>query len=142
MSMKSFLIRKLAVKMMVKESVIENVINHQFISALDATMEGDDVEISGFGKFLFNYKKALKKYEKELSKMVYFERQLSKETSPMKITSLKNKLENTRLNVESLRKKINKKDEYSSDLRRLEEQAVPNVRDGGEDSPAAFKHVL
>lgn len=132
MSMKSFLIRKLAVKMMVEESTIESVVNHQFLSALSATSNSDEIEISGFGKLHFNYKKALKKYEKELRKMAFFEEQLKKPNiSPTRIGSLTNKLESTRQTALALKNKINQKDEYQSDLRRMEEQAVPFFRDGG-----------
>jgi hypothetical protein len=43
------------------------VISHQFESAIKAMQTNSTVEISGFGKFLFNYKRAQKeltKYEK------------------------------------------------------------------------------
>jgi len=56
----------MAVKMMVSEAVIEEVISHQFKSAQEAmkTPDIESVEISGFGKFLFNKKKALNTMEK------------------------------------------------------------------------------
>lgn len=61
MSVRDFLIRTLAVKMMVSEKTIEKVIDHQFSSANQAMNVNDSVEISGFGKFFFNKKKAIKK---------------------------------------------------------------------------------
>jgi len=61
MSVRDFLIRTLAVKMMVSEKTIEKVVDHQFQSANQAMDLNDSVEISGFGKFFFNKKKAIKK---------------------------------------------------------------------------------
>lgn len=143
MSMKSFLVRKLAVKMMVEEHVIESIVNHQFLSALAATSSSDEIEISGFGKFHFNYKKALKKYERELKKIAFFEEQLKKpNNSEARISSLTNKLENTRQAALALKNKINQKDEYSSDLRRMEEQAVPFLPTSGRRSQTEAEHML
>ena len=73
LSMKEYLIRTLAVKMMISEKTIEAVINHQFNSANDAMKIHNSVEISGFGKFTFNYKKAQKKMEKMLSQKQLFQ---------------------------------------------------------------------
>lgn len=143
MSMKSFLIRKLSVKMMVEESLLESVINHQFLSALSAISHSDEIEISGFGKLHFNYKKALKKYEKELRKRAYYEQELNKpNNSQTRISSLTNKLEGTNSQISSLYNKLNQKDEYRADLRRMEEQAVPFFANGGGCSQAEASHML
>jgi nucleoid DNA-binding protein len=64
LSVKDYLIRKMAVKMMVTESTIDAVIRHQFSSANDATQKHKSLEISGFGKFYFNEKKAQKTKER------------------------------------------------------------------------------
>lgn len=64
LSMKDYLIRRLAVKLMTSEKTIEAVINHQFQSANEALLNNKTIEISGFGKFIFNDKKALKKMSK------------------------------------------------------------------------------
>ena len=63
MSVKDYLIRTLAVKIMVSEKVIETIVNHQFQSANEAMDLHNSLEISGFGKFYFNHKKALKKLD-------------------------------------------------------------------------------
>jgi nucleoid DNA-binding protein len=63
MSVKDFLIRTLAVKMLTSEKTIEAVINHQFQSANEALDLNNSVEIAGFGKFFFNSKKATKRIE-------------------------------------------------------------------------------
>ena len=67
MSVKDYLIRIMAVKEMMSEKTIEAIVNHQFQSANLALQEHYSVEISGFGKFLFNHKKALKKLDKMYS---------------------------------------------------------------------------
>jgi len=63
MSVKDYLIRILAVKSMRSEKVIEAVVSHQFQSANEAMQKNNTVEISGFGKFIFNINKANKKLE-------------------------------------------------------------------------------
>ena len=54
MSMKDFLIRVQAVKMMKSEKTIEAVVNHQFQSTNLAMRTNNSVELSGFGKFFFS----------------------------------------------------------------------------------------
>lgn len=57
-SVKDYLVRTLGVKIMVSEKVIEAIVNHQFQSANEAMDLHNSIEISGFGKFYFNEKKA------------------------------------------------------------------------------------
>ena len=66
MSVKEWIIKKMAINLVVSEKIIDQVITHQFDSANDALNTNDSVEISGFGKFLFNTKKADTKYRKLL----------------------------------------------------------------------------
>ena len=61
LSVKDFLIRTLAVKLAIHEKIIEAVVNHQFQAANEALDSNTSVEISGFGKFVFNEKKAERK---------------------------------------------------------------------------------
>ena len=63
MSIKDYLIRTLAVKIMVSEKTIEAIVNHQFQSANEAMSTNNSIEIAGFGKFFFNEKKATRKLE-------------------------------------------------------------------------------
>lgn len=122
MSIKDFLIRKLAINLLTEEKVIEAVVNHQFTSALNATQTAKEIEISGFGKMFFNDKKAASKYQKQLQKMEYFTEQLSSpNNSPARILSLTNKLNNTIEVAQTLKPRINH--ELLSNLRGLEKQA-------------------
>ncbi len=70
-SIKEQLIKKIAVNRvtdhLISEKIIDSVITHQFDSAHKATGVYNSVEISGFGKFVFNMGKAhktMEKYEK------------------------------------------------------------------------------
>lgn len=63
MSVKDFLVRTLAVKIMVSEKTIEAVVNHQFQTANEAMDINNSIEIAGFGKFFYNNKKAQKRIE-------------------------------------------------------------------------------
>lgn len=74
MSVKEYLIRTLAVKLAINEKTIEAVVNHQFQSANEAMDLNHSIEISGFGKFMFNEKKALKKLAKLESKRDYMQK--------------------------------------------------------------------
>ena len=66
MSVKEFIIKKMSISLIVSEKVIDQVVQHQFDSANDALNTNDTVEISGFGKFFFNTKKANTHYNKLL----------------------------------------------------------------------------
>lgn len=121
MSVKDFLIRKLAVQLMTSEKTIEAVVNHQFQSANVALQDNETIEISGFGKFYFNKKKAQKKMDKMLSKAALFEKQTNNpELSEQKRKSAANKLANTLVGIETLKPKLHA--ELCTDLRGVEEQ--------------------
>lgn len=121
MSVKDFLIRKLAVSLMTSEKTIEAIVNHQFRSANSALQDNNTVELSGFGKFHFNYKKAVKKMEKMVSKANFFHAQVNNmELTEQKRISSANKLANTLAQIETLKPKLNV--EHQPDLRGMEEQ--------------------
>jgi nucleoid DNA-binding protein len=108
LSVKDYIIRKMAVKLMVSEKTIDTVISHQFSSANEALKSNNSVEISGFGKFLFNQKKANKRMEKMLSQKAYFQSVIDNpETSEQKRASTQTKLTNILINIEALKPKMN-----------------------------------
>ena len=120
LSVKEYLIRKMAVKMRISEKVLETVINHQFQSANAAMSQNKSIEISGFGKFFFNEKKAHKTMEKFLSQKALFEKWANDETLPeAKRQSARLKLQIALDGIRDLKPKI-----YDSfpDLRGMEEQ--------------------
>jgi nucleoid DNA-binding protein len=79
LSVKDFLIRTLTIKLAMNNKVIEAVINHQFQAANEALDVNSSIEISGFGKFMFNEKKADKKIIKLLAKMAVAEKSMTDE---------------------------------------------------------------
>lgn len=108
LSVKDYLIRVLAVKMLTSEKVIEAVVDHQYQSTNDAMATNYSVEIAGFGKMLFNNKKALRRMEKLYSKEALFTKMLlDKSITEQKRQSLTLKLHNTRLTIEALKPRIN-----------------------------------
>ncbi len=108
MSMKDYLIRVMAVKMMVSEKTIESVINHQFQSVSAAMKDSNSVELSGFGKFYFNKKKALKRLDQLMAKKEAVERTLNDSTiSEAKRQRANTMLTNTIADIEYLTSKTN-----------------------------------
>jgi nucleoid DNA-binding protein len=122
MSVKDYLVRTLAVKMMISEKTIETVVNHQFQSANEAMDTNNSIEISGFGKFYFNEKKAKKRLEDlTRKKNLMLEFIASAETSEQKKRSSQVTLEKTEALINLLKSKTTYEDQLLSDLRGLEE---------------------
>ena len=98
----------MSVGMVVSERVIDQVITHQFNSAEDATKTKNSIEISGFGKFVFNKPKAEKKIAKLLKIKKSYEQQLAENTLPTKkLDVIKSKLSNLNLTLNSIKPKVN-----------------------------------
>jgi len=123
LSVKEYLIRKMAVKMMMSEKLIDSVVSHQFSSANEALFQNKSVEVSGFGKFYFNEKKAHKLMEKFLSQKELFERWSNDELLPeAKRKSSKLKLQIALDGIRDLKPRMY--DNNVSDLRGVEEQPI------------------
>lgn len=120
--MKDWLIRKLAPKLMISEKTLEAVINHQFQSANEALLNNKSVEISGFGKLIFNDKKAVKRMEmyKQIEKALL--NILSQPDLPeAKKRATEMKLQTTKSNIEALKPKLHE-NQLLPDIRGVEEQ--------------------
>jgi hypothetical protein len=110
----------MAVKMMISEKTLDAVVTHQFSSANAAMKENDSLEISGFGKFLFNRKKAQKMMEKFESQRSLFSKKLEDPSlSERRRNSLEIKLQVALDNIRDLKPKLY---ESVTDLRGMEEQ--------------------
>ena len=130
MSVKDWIIRKLAPKMLLSEKTIEAVINHQFQSANEALYEHKSLEMSGFGKFLFNDKKAVKYMAKLESQKELFERWSNDETLP----EYKRKLGRMKADIAIENIKALKPKMYAfTDIRGMEEQ-FDSARETEEDN--------
>lgn len=84
LSVRDFLIRKLAVDIMIPEKVIEAVVVHQFSNALNAIPIHNSIEISGLGRFVL-YKATLERHLKKLLRV----EELSKEDITNEFLSMK-----------------------------------------------------
>ena len=125
MSVKDFLVRTLAVKMMMNEKTIEAVVNHQFQSANEAMDLNNSLEISVFGKFYFNEKKAIKRLGQLNAKKQAIQKIIIDETtSEQKKRSSNVTLEKTEALINLLTTKTIYEDQLLSDLRGVEEQPL------------------
>lgn len=114
---KEYIIKKIAVNRvtdkLISEKTMDVVITHQFESAIKAMKNNNTVEISGFGKFLFNFKRAQKeliKYEKIREQYVSL---LETTSSEEKRIILESKLAIAIDGIKNLKPRVN---EYISNL--------------------------
>ena len=122
MSVKDYLVRTLAVKMLISEKTIEAVINHQFQSANEAMDFNNSLEIAGFGKFYFNEKKATKRIGALNAKKTAMETIIADETtSEQKRRSSQVILDKTEALINLLKTKTIYEDQLLSDIRGVEE---------------------
>jgi hypothetical protein len=76
MSVREYLVRILSVDVAIPEKIVDAVIAHQFQSANEAMDTNKSLEISGFGRFVFNDKKAVKRMAYLLNKLDVYTLQL------------------------------------------------------------------
>ena len=108
LSIRDYLVRTLAVKLLVNEKVVDTVVAHQFSEANEALRHNDSIEISGFGKFFFNKKKAAKKIETMIRQRELLERHLTNpETTEHKRSIAEQKISSLTANIEQLKPRIN-----------------------------------
>lgn len=108
MSVKDYLVRTLAVKILTSEKIVEAVVNHQFQSANEAMDLNNSVEIAGFGKFFFNSKKAIKQLNSLNAKVIALTRILNDvNSSDKKKHSASVTLEKTIAQIKSLKARTN-----------------------------------
>lgn len=107
MSVKEWIIKKMAINMVISEKVIDAVVVHQFDSANDAVNIHKSVEISGFGKFYFNQKKALAQYNKLLAiKQAYEKMLLDESITATKRNAVELKMQIIQSSIKTLKPKI------------------------------------
>lgn len=133
MSTKDYLLRVMSVRTKIPLKTLEAVVNHQFQGMLEAMQTEYSVELSGFGKFLFNHKKAQKKYDKQLSKIAMFENKLKlPDLTEKQINSYKLKLESAVKMANEIKPKL-KLNELVSDMGGVEKPGDSSLRIEGED---------
>lgn len=121
LSVKHWIIRQMSVRTMMQESLIETVVNHQFDSAIVALDTNNSLEFSGFGKLLFNVKKAYKKLDKMENQIQEFTRIIDDPlTNDIRRKRMEFKLNATLKNFNYLNTKLNG---YKQDIRGMEESS-------------------
>lgn len=97
----------MSINMVISEKTIDAIVTHQFDSANDALNVNKSVELSGFGKFYFNTKKALAQYNKLLAiKKAYQNMLLDEKTSDVKRNAVELKLQIIETSIKTLKPKI------------------------------------
>ena len=99
LSVKNFLIRKLSTDKVIPEKVVDAIVTHQFSTVIDALLKYKSVEISGWGKFVFNQKRADKMFEKLTKNKLELEQLI--ETDIIRI-----RMERTKVKLESITKML------------------------------------
>ncbi len=107
MTIKEWLVKKLSRSISVPEKDINCVITNQFDSANDAVGIHDTVEISGFGKFIFNQGRAKKRMVKYLKEKKYLISELEHDSlSDKERNGLEQKLKIMNINIKVLKPRI------------------------------------
>lgn len=132
MTDKELLIRTIASKLLVSEKTIETVINHQFISANQAMDTNKSVEISGFGKFMFNEKKAARRLKTYMMKKHDMHTIITHPDATAEQIRKATIIYNDMVDHIALLKP-NISDEFLTDLRGLEEQVDSPSTNEGDD---------
>lgn len=104
---KEQIIRSISTTIMIPEKDITKIIDHQFVGIVEAMKKHDSIELSGFGKFLFNSKKADKRMEKFISQKNLFEQRMNDESlSEARRNTAKYKYEAAVQNIKDLTNKL------------------------------------
>jgi len=111
LSVKEIIIKQIAADKVIAEKIIDKVVSHQFDSALKATVLYNSVELSGFGKFSFSQKKALKQMTKYNEQIVSYTEKLNKSVSEAEKRNLNMRIASTLSNIEVLKPKIKSDEE-------------------------------
>ena len=103
MPLKEHLIKKLSLKLNISEKIIGTVITDQFTEAFRATSTHNSIELSGFGKFVFNQKKAHQQMVKYQEQKVILEEALLSSEDQRNITL---RLNTVLKNIDHLKPKL------------------------------------
>lgn len=107
MSNREWFIKKIAVNNNISEKTINAIINHQFQAISLNLQTNDTLEVSGFGKFIFNRKKAEKKlYKLHHTKNTYIQTIANPETTELRCKNAKRLLIQIEQSIDSLTKKL------------------------------------
>ena len=104
---KGWLVKMLSSELMMSETVIDAVIDHAFEMVKEKMLKNDTVEIAGFGKFIFNRKKALRKLDDwRNAKRVMTDYSNDESINEIKRKGYANKVKNITVDIDLLEKRI------------------------------------
>ena len=106
LSVKNFLIRKISTTTMISEKIITSVIDHQFTSLLENMSTCNSLEISGFGKFLFNKNKAIVTMQDYIKGLENFKNELVTCTDAHEIKRIEFRISGLELRMKALNQKL------------------------------------
>lgn len=104
---KEVFIKRLIIDLGILEKTVRTVLDDAFTNALKATATHKTIELSGFGVFHFNEKKAIKILEKYKSQIKLFSRIKEEDASETKRKNAEAKLIVAQKNFELLYPRIN-----------------------------------
>lgn len=108
MSVREWLIKTLSQRDFVPETTINAIVTHQYEGAAGAMKKHNSIEISGFGKFYFNEKKADSQMAKCLAQKKAYQNIVDDEsTTAKKRHSYQERLKTVEKNMENLKEKNN-----------------------------------
>ena len=107
MSNREWFIKKIAVNNNIPEKTVNAIVNHQFQAISLNLQTNDTLEVSGFGKFIFNRKKAEKKLDKlQHTKNTYMQTIVNPETTELRCKNSKRLLIQIEESIKLLTKKL------------------------------------
>ena len=107
MPVKDWIVRNVAFDAGLREEIVNDIIDHQSLSAREAMDSNNSVELSGFGKFLFSVKRANIVLEKTAKFIEEQERILKEEgLSERKRKGIERRVERAHANYGALKSKL------------------------------------
>lgn len=132
MPVKDYLLRIMSVRTNIPEKTIEAVVTHQFEGVAEAMQNNSisSIEVSGFGKFLFNTAKAARMLPRLQTKYDKLAEELKTTESETKKKSIQEKMDVISKFLTSVKPRI---DGVGSNTGRVEKQVSPTGRDEESD---------
>lgn len=106
MSLTDFFTRKVAMKTMTSEHIVDAIIKHQWKLANESTKSNTEVEVSGIGKFYTSKRKVLNRLEKLEKTKSSYNKFIDKTTDPYLVDITRNKLSALEDKIKQLKSKI------------------------------------
>lgn len=107
MDPREYLMRVQSVSTNTPLTIVEAIVKHQFQAANEAFKKNKSIEISGLCKFWFNSKKAQKSLNVQKKRLLEWQERVSRETSPVKLQYLNDRLQECEERIEYLKNQLN-----------------------------------